>query len=135
MTSIIKPMRPNTPAWSYMGIFPDQGFEAHRWSHRDGFHAISAVEVAEGGHKDEKIPHYHLSISRGAGHRCSSQDASFILKQFGMEDSLEDNHVPDGFVRNFWMPVAEDQRGAICPCNDSEPAIKLDKGDFVWRGI
>ena len=33
------------------------------------------------------------------------------------------------------MPVAENQLKAIHPCNDSEPAMLGNKGDFAWRGI
>lgn len=135
--SIIAPKRPIIGSqWSCLGKTEDAvtfGYEGYYWLHSEGFVVISSVEVAEGGHQDQLIPHYHLSISKGPHRRCSSQEALFICTQFGMHDSLEDNHVPNGFVRNYWMPVAEDQRGITCPCNDSESAIKLDKGDFVWR--
>ena len=47
----------------------------------------------------------------------------------------EDNHVPGGFVRNFWRPVADRFSGYECACVATEPAIVEDKGDFVWRGI
>jgi hypothetical protein len=52
-----------------------------------------------------------------------------------MQDSDEDNHVPGGFVRNFWKPVAEKLIGHVCPCKDNEPEMAENKGDFVWRGI
>lgn len=133
--SIISPKQPIGPNWSYGGIYPQDDYEAHYWFHKDGYVVISALEVAEGGAFDEHMPHYHLSISKGPNRRCSSEDARYILAQFGLQDALEDNHVPGGFVRNFWMPVAEDQRGIECKCNDTEPAIKEDKGDFVWRGV
>lgn len=137
--SIIPPMKPlQGSRWTCMGQTGTRvtaDYEGYYWLHEEGYVAISSVEVVEGGYDDKHIPHYHLSISKGPNRRCSSKDALFICAQFGMQDSMEDNHVPDGFVRNFWMPVAEDQRGIVCPCNDSEPAIRLDKGDFVWRGL
>jgi hypothetical protein len=45
------------------------------------------------------------------------------------------NHVPSGRVRNFWRPVADHLSGYECPCVADEPAIREDKGDYVWRGI
>lgn len=136
--SIIKPLTPISPSWRNLGRTAEEhtfGYEGYYWLHSDGFVAISSVEVVEGGHTDEMMPHYHLSISKGNQRRCSSADAQFICAQFGMSDALEDNHVPGGFVRNFFMPVAENQRGVLCPCNDNEPAMLEDKGDFVWRGV
>lgn len=133
--NLIKPARPLAGSlWTLIDTLNFNGYDAERWLHKDGYAVISALEVVEGGWQDEPMPHYHLSISRGGKRRCSSMDAKFILKQFGLSDALEDNHVPNGFVRNFFMPVAEDQRGAICKCNDTEPAIREDKGDFIWRG-
>jgi len=136
--SIIKPLSPISPSWSNLGRTAEEhtfGYEGYYWQHSEGFMVISSVEVAEGGFADKLMPHYHLSISKGHKRRCSSVDARFICTQFGMADALEDNHVPNGFVRNFWMPVTEDQRGAVCPCNDNEPAMLEDKGDFIWRGV
>ena len=133
--SIIPPKRPIGPSWSYGGIYPQDNYEGHYWFHKEGYVVISAMEVAEGGHLNQPIPHYHLSISKGHKRRCSSADALYILTQFGMQDAMEDNHVPGGFVRNYWMPVAEDQRRVDCKCVESEPALREDKGDFVWRGV
>ena len=59
----------------------------------------------------------------------------FESNAFGMTDAEEDNHVPGGFVRNYWLSVAENLIGHECQCKTTEPAIKEDKGDFVWRGV
>jgi hypothetical protein len=96
---------------------------------------ISAVEVADDG-KIDKGPEYHISISRQTPmgpRRCTSDTARWVLKQFGLEGSEEDNHVPGGMVRNFWRPVANPLVGLECECKDEEPAIVEDKGDFIWR--
>jgi len=147
MTSIIPPLRPiaapppsdpqdsgwvqgrNVPQWVSMG------YEANLWLHpASGLIVISAVEVAvpEPGEKPLG-PEYHLSISR-AGERCTSKEAAWVLQQFGAEGATEDNHVPNGKVRNFWRPVADHLIGQTCPCQDEEPAMREDKGDYVWRG-
>ena len=89
---------------------------------------ITAVEVMESGAT------YHLSMSRD-GHRCSRAEAKYILKCFGMQDAEEDNHVPSGVARNFFLPVNENLIGHECPCKVTEPAIVEDKGEYVWRGV
>lgn len=112
------------------------GFPWTAWHHGEtGLLVISAVEKPdpEPGEFDAG-PEYHLSIS-AMGSRCSSADAMWALGQFGLADAKEDNHVPSGRVRNFWRPVADRFSGFECPCQDSEPAIREDKGDFIWRGV
>ena len=133
--NIIKPQKPiDGSLWKLVNLEQDQyGNDRYYYVHPDGFVAISALEVADGIIRREYIPQYHLSISKGNKRRCSSQDAQFILKQFGLSDALEDNHVQSGFVRNFWLPVDENKQGRECECMGSEPAIKEDKGDFIWR--
>lgn len=95
---------------------------------------ISAVEFIDDGKVDG--PEYHLSISRQhptlGTRRCSSNEARWVLVQFGMEGGREDNHVP-GLVRNFWRPVADPMVGRECLCVEGENAIVEDKGDFIWR--
>jgi len=96
---------------------------------------ISAVEFIDDGKVDG--PEYHVSISRQhrtlGTRRCSSNDARWVLKQFGIEEATEDNHVPHGLVRNFWRPVADPMVGRECLCVEGENAIKEDRGDFIWR--
>lgn len=140
LESVIKPKQPTGAGWHQVKgvVLPlaGEGFPYAAWEHAaSGLFAISAVEVAT-----EKVgvpalgPAYHLSISLN-GRRCSSADAAWVLGQFDLTDALEDNHVPSGKVRNFWRYVAEGLSGMECPCTDEEPAIREDKGDFVWRGI
>ena len=111
-------------------------FPPHVYIHHDtGMFAIFSVEkpTAEPGEIDVG-PEYHLSISL-SGQRCSTADAVWVLAQFDLSDAKEDNHVPSGNVRNFWRPVADKFSGYECPCQESEPAMREDKGDFVWRGV
>lgn len=140
--SIIKPKWPDTPGWRIAAWWrcPPQlaelGYPVEAWEHpATGIFALSAVEVADAqpGHMHVG-PEYHLSISRN-GARIKSIDAKWVLGQFEMTDAKEDNHVPGGFVRNFWRPVADNLSGYECPCVDDEPAMREDKGDFVWRGL
>lgn len=135
MLDILEPKKPIAGSrWKFSTSHRDEhGYRQDYYSHPDGFTAISALEVATGILRNKAIPQYHLSIAKVPGRRCSSQDAKFILKQFGMSDALEDNHVPFGFSRNFWLPVDESKIGIECSCVEDEPAIVEDKGDFVWR--
>lgn len=140
--SIIKPKAPKGTGWQYCGRQPDLtggGFEVQAWYYPDqGFFVLSAVEVARDADDIEKGPEYHVSISRrltGIPQRVDRNGARFVLKAFDMENATEDNHVPFGVVRNYWMPVNESLVGHVCPCQDKEPAMVEDKGDFVWRGV
>ncbi|ENV00921.1 hypothetical protein [Acinetobacter variabilis] len=135
ISNVIKPKKPMPGSrWVLVHLDQDQhGNDRYYYTHPEGFVAISALEVADGIIRREYIPQYHLSISKDKKRRCSSQDAKFILKQFGLDDALEDNHVHSGFVRNFWLPVDENKQGRECECVADEVAIKEDKGDFIWR--
>jgi hypothetical protein len=137
--SIIQPKRPKAKAWwqrkDWQMPVPNGGYPVVAWQHPSGLFVLSALEVpvAEPG-AEAMGPQWHISISLN-GWRCDSNQAKWVLKQFGMEAAEEDNHVPGGFVRNFWLPVADKYAGYQCPCKDDEPAMVEDKGDFVWRGI
>lgn len=142
--SIIPPKRPKRGNGWINGprapAFVSAGYPAETWQFVEmGLCVISALEVpaTEPGAEDLG-PQYHLSISKRGPHgaaRCTSQEAKWVLRQFDLEDAEEDNHVPNGVVRNFWRPVADRLAGYQCPCKDREPAMKEDKGDYVWRGI
>lgn len=139
--SAIKPKRPIAQGWRRATWWtpPPQlrelGYPVEAWEHAEsGLLVLSAVEVASEPGKPSLGPEYHLSISLNGG-RCPSSDAIFVLHAFGLTDAKEDNHIPGGFVRNYWRPVADHLSGYECNCIDDEPAIREDKGDFVWRGI
>lgn len=143
--SIIKPLRPTGPGWAkvHNPEMAKTGYPSETFAHQQGFLVISAVEVAVAATpgEPEKGPEYHISISRWlppftGPSRASSADAVWVLSMFGDPKRFEeDNHVPDGVVRNFWSPVAEQYIGLDCACKDDEPETKQDKGDFVWRGV
>lgn len=138
--SLVAVKRPRLPGWREI---PTDELPAGRAGApiRAFFHdelslaVLSAVEFIDDGKVDG--PEYHLSISRQhrtlGTRRCSSNEARWVLKQFGIEEATEDNHVPHGLVRNFWRPVADFMVGRECLCVEGEPAIVEDKGDFVWR--
>lgn len=133
---IIKPKSPKGDGWVLVGLSPQNytlGYDGIIFSYPEmGFYVISAVEVANDEHDIDKGPEYHVSISKNGG-RCSRNEARFITKCFDMQDADEDNHVPNGIVRNYWMPVAEKYIGHVCPCKETENAIVEDDGDYVWR--
>jgi hypothetical protein len=113
------------------------GFPARAFAHENGLFVISAVKVASDKDGIDRGLEYHVSISRpvapGVTSRCNSDEAKWVLDQFGLEGAEEDNHVPFGKVRNFWRAVATPLIGMECACKEEEPAIREDKGDFVWR--
>ena len=135
--SIITVPRPRLAGWREVptdGI-PTKGPKRAFFHDASSLAVISAVEFIDDGKVDG--PEYHLSISRQhrtlGTRRCSSTEARWVLVQFGVEGALEDNHVPGGKVRNFWVPVATNLIGRECICVADENAIREDKGDFVWR--
>lgn len=139
--SIINPKRPTKSGWSRSIGWkcPPQlaamGYPIEAWEHQNGMFVLSAVEVPTPEPGSEPLgPEYHVSVSNG-GHRCTSAEALWVLAQFDLTDATEDNHVPSGRVRNFWRPVADRLSGYVCPCQEHEPAMREDKGDYVWRGV
>ena len=137
--SIIKPKTPSGTGWvkihNPIAALRSLGYPHATWRHHaNGLLVISAVEVATDPGQPSLGPEFHLSISQN-GARCSAADALWVLAQFNLTDAKEDNHVPGGKVRNFWRPVADHLSGYECPCTEVEPAIREDKGDYVWRGL
>jgi hypothetical protein len=133
--SVIQPLRPTVKSWNNIPTpkMPAESAVIETWLHPEGFVVLSALEMAEAEGPGTALElHYHISISKNRA-RCDSNDARWVLKEFGCEGAEEDNHVPGGFVRNFWRPVNEDRVGIECACKEDEPAIREDKGDFVWR--
>lgn len=126
---IIKPKKPIGKGWAFIQDYPISGFPGKAYQHlKSGLCVISSLEVA-----DPKLgPEYHISVSK-VGRRCTSEEGAWVISQFDMDGADEDNHVPYGQVRNYWKPVAERLHGYVCPCKDTEQAIKEDKGDYVWR--
>lgn len=138
--SIVQPKRPSGPGWSRATwwLCPPQlaelGYPVEPWQHVSGMFVLSALEVANDPGQPDLGPEYHLSMTRH-GERCSSAEAVWVLAQFDLLDAKEDNHVPSSRARNFWRPVADNLSGYECPCATDEPAMREDKGDFVWRGV
>lgn len=138
--SIIQPLKPEGDGWHLLPPLSGRytmGYAAQAWSHpQSGLIVISAVEVAADKDGIDRGPEYHISVSKdvnGKKVRCDSNEARWMLAQFGCDGAKEDNHVPGGFVRNFWRTVAENLVGMECACKEDEPAIREDKGDFIWR--
>lgn len=108
------------------------------WRHEpSGINVISAVERVYDEPVDQG-PEYHISITKRTSEvveRVDSNEARWVLQQFHCEEAEEDNHVPYGKARHFWRPVRDDLAGYVCRCVDEEPAIREDKGDFIWRPV
>jgi hypothetical protein len=137
---IVKVLTPKGEGWREIPMDKrySLGFPSRAFVHKSNLAVISAVEVASEPGMDKGFE-YHVSISKqfpaGLSGRCDSNEAKWVLDQFGLDGAEEDNHVPHGIVRNFWRPVADQLVGIECPCKEEEPAIREDKGDFVWRPV
>lgn len=140
--SVVQSLRPAGEGWMQVQDprtpqFLAESITATAWLNTEyGFFVISAVEKVHEPDGIDRGPEYHLSFSRqtGAGPaRVTSNEANWLLKAFGLEGAFEDNHVPHGKVHNFWRTVREDLIGMECICNETEPEIREDKGDYIWR--
>lgn len=95
--------------------------------------SVDWVGETEGGNGWE----YHVSVSRRTKtfrQRVASDDVvKMALEAFGMTEAREDNHVPNGVVRNFWLPV--DGRPPHCDCETTEAPHPMGDGttSAVWR--
>jgi hypothetical protein len=136
--SIINPLQPSGEGWKLIPTpqMPVQPNAVEVWKYKEKFAVISSVEMAEAEGVGSALElHYHVSISGAGRKRVDSNDATWVLSLFGMDGAEEDNHVPHGFVRNFWRPVNENRVGIECACKEDEPAIRENKGDFIWRPV
>jgi hypothetical protein len=114
VVSLVQPKRPRLAGWREVAV-PPLPWDREPLAMAAFFHegaslgVLSSVEFIDDGKVDG--PEYHLSISRQhrtlGTRRCSSNDARWVLVQFGIPEAIEDNHVPSGLVRNFWRPVAD----------------------------
>lgn len=130
MLRVIKHLEPkNKRFWKRIGDVPlPQGITGDIWQHNSGLRVISSVETI-----DKEIgAEYHISVSFN-GRRATSNEAKIALKAFDMEHSDEDNHGVK--ARHFFRPVADNKAEYVCPCKETETAIKLDKGDFIYRPL
>lgn len=140
---ILTPRAPSGDGWDDLGDVRVQlrsAYPIRLWWHAvHGLKVLSAVEVASDGPGSvEKGPEYHISISKpdpvtGNPARCSLAEAMWVLGQFGLDGWEEDNHVPNGVVRNFWRPVAENLVGLECVCKATETLVV--EGDFESRPL
>lgn len=138
VVSVIPVLRPKGDGWREVPANHQAslGYPLRAFIHdASGLAVLSAVEVMA---DENKGPEYHVSISKQDGPRaarCDSNEAKWVLAQFRLDGTEEDNHVHSGVVRNFWRTVAEPLIGLECECKADEPTIREDKGDFVWRPI
>ena len=134
--SAVQPKKPSGSKWKRLSYKNLTGYPTQMYFHKPTkLCVISAVEVASHAPGLEPICTYHVSMSKNGKYRATPEETRFVLRAFGMEDASEDNHVPGGIARNFWRPVNDNMADYVCPCQDSEPAIKEDKGSFIWRGV
>lgn len=141
--SVIQPLEPIRAGWECWGEHTVMfGYPCKRWYHQaSAIQVLSAVEVATDKDGSSNGPEYHVSVSRlrypfsrvAQPERVDTNDAKFVLAEFGLDGAEEDNHVPNGVVRNFWRPVASGLIGKECKCKAEEVVIRENRGDFVWR--
>ena len=146
--SIVKPLRPlhqsRTTWFRDDAIHPElrrMGYPVERWIHYGhNVTVLTAVEVAVDKDGSSNGPEYHISVSKATwpggrytATRIDTNGAKWVLAEFGLDGAEEDNHVPNGVVRNFWRPVASGLVGKECRCKAEEVVIRENKGDFVWR--
>lgn len=129
------PKRPKAGAWIRTGThmisdpaMPAMG-SAEVYDHPSGMRVLSSVDHVWIDAERHQLE-YHVSISC-AGRRATRAQVDQALRDFGMRKGFEDNHVPGGIARNFWLPVnPADPTGCHCEL-DEKPH---DEGEgYVWR--
>ena len=138
---IIKPLQPTGKGWSGGRDVRAQlrsGYPITQWWYGPlRLYVLSAVEVAMDTDGVHRGPEYHLSVSKQTSmlqpSRCSAEEGQLVLQAFGLDGWEEDNHVPNGVVRNYWRAVAENMVGRECACKETEP--KVVEGDFEHRPL
>lgn len=85
--------------------------------------AISSIHEIKGK------PQYHVSFSH-AGQRIPQGWMEALLRQWDIANWEEDNHAPNGRVRNFWKPF--DPEVKECACKIIEEPHE-EEGGYVWR--
>lgn len=153
LPAIVQPLKPAGGGWrecptDSVRDWPSLPYSIQRWYNRG--HEVQALSAVECVNQEGKIDidrlEYHVSLSGrkqldadgfvfGPVYRISSSRARWALRIFGMDEALEDNHVPSGLVRNYWRPLNDREVGEVCKCVEEEPAMREMKGDFVWRGL
>jgi hypothetical protein len=142
---VLRPIRQGRTEWFESGPLHSSllraGYPCERWLHYGtNIQVLTAVEVAVDKDGSSNGPEYHLSASKMTWPggifqpaRVDTNEAKWVLAEFGLDGAEEDNHVPHGLVRNFWRPVASGLVGKECGCKAEEVVIRENKGDFIWR--
>ena len=138
---IIKPLSPQGSGWSGGRDVRAELKSAYPvtcwWYEPQRLYVLSAVEVATDTDQVSRGPEYHISVSKQTPdlrpYRCSAEEGAFVLGAFGLDGWEEDNHVPDGKVRNYWRAVAENMVGRECACKETEHRVV--EGDFEYRPL
>lgn len=71
----------------------------------------------------------HVSFSH-MGKRIDAMWMDALLRQWDIADWEEDNHVPNGQVRNYWHILNSENQ--ICPCKENEEP-HIETGGYEWR--
>jgi hypothetical protein len=142
---VLRPLKQGRAEWFQESLPPNyvarMGYPIERWIHYGtDITVLTAVEVATDKDGSSNGPEYHVSVSRATWPngqykpaRIDTNAAKWVLAEFGLDGAEEDNHVPNGVVRNFWRPMASGLVGKECRCKAEEVVIKEMKGDFIWR--
>lgn len=138
---IIPPLRPQGERWTGGRDIRQRlqsGYPVTEWWYGPlRLYVMSAVEVATDADGISRGPEYHISVSKQTAalrpERCSAEEGAFVLKAFGLDGWEEDNHAPDGKVRNYWRAVAENMVGRECACKETEHLVV--EGDYEHRPL
>lgn len=118
------PVKPKEGSWRKADFGSLPGSEQCEWyTNPFGVVACSTVEIVNGRLE------YHVSFSVN-GDRVPQGFMEALIRQWGLESFEEDNHVPNGKVRNFWHKV--EGRQEACPCKENEKPTE-EVGGYVWR--
>ncbi len=121
MNNAPPPRKAPNSKWALIGVHP--GFTAYQ---RKYMCALSSIAFIRDKHQPSHWE-WIVSFSNMGQQRLSNSEIAICLKDFGIEDFLEDNHEP-GIARKFWQAVEERYRKP-CPCKDE---TLITEGDYQY---
>ena len=113
-----------------------QNWTVYRHDHT-GAMVVSAVELVRDSAGKDHLE-WHVSVSGPRASRAGTGLVDVVRRHFDMGDAIEDNHVPNGVVRNLWLRVNPDERGD-CECVGEReevypiPGVGEDGGEYLYR--
>jgi len=131
-TDALRRRAPRSGEWELVAVWPG----GTRWLNVS--HRISVLSSVSNVDEPDPGPQWHVSVALvdALGAPAVAPDAAvkLVRENFDMLAAEEDNHVPNGRVRNLWLPIRTALVGVPCSCKAEEEPHE-GEGGYVWRDV